>query len=197
MGLFVDDRWKTFNMLAIDPGKNHLGTSIHELDSRTGEYRSIEIETIHLHRVFRRRSTDEDYTSVTDACLTKIQDHIEDLVDHYNIAFFAYESPFHNKFRPGAYGPLCEVVSACRMAVIHANPFVFIDSMSPQNIKKGVGAGGTKGKEIMHEKVTANKELMGVLKCPIEDLTEHCIDSIAIGYNARKTILAPMEGWRL
>lgn len=195
MGLYIDPRWDTFNVLAIDPGKHYLGASIHELETRTGDYRRIDVETIFVDKYFNPRALDDEYVSVTDRCLMKIRHHVMWMVEEYNIDFFAYEAPFYNPARPAAYGSLCEVVSCIRQAALDVRPNILIDSMSPQNIKKGMGAGGTKGKEIMFEKVLATKELVDVLHRDIEDLTEHCIDSLAIGYNARNTILAPMEGW--
>ena len=197
MGLYVDDRWRTFKMLCVDPGKHFLGMSIHELNTRTGAYENIYVETIRTGSMFRACSTDEEFNSLTDRCLLKIRKGVQEAAEEHEIAFFAYESPFYNPMMPAAYGALCEVVAVCRQAVLDYSPYIHIDCMSPQNIKKGMGAGGTKGKEIMHEKVTGNRELMDALRYPVEGLTEHCIDSIAVGYNARKTILAPMEGWKL
>lgn len=195
--LYIDKRWETFRLLAIDPGKHHLGISIHELETRSGRYVSIDIESMVVDRTYGRRGLSDEVVSVSDRCLTKIRDRVYDLVQDYDISFFVYESPFYNPRMPGAYGSLCEVVACLRQAVIDSNPDVYIDSMSPQNIKKGMGAGGTKGKEIMFEKVLATKEMIDVLNYDPRDLTEHCIDSLAIGYNARNKILAPMENWTL
>ncbi len=197
MGLFIEDRWRTFRLLAIDPGKHFLGCSIHEIETRTGKYERIDIETIHVDRTFNPVGLDDEVVSVSDRCLMKIRHHVQNLVADAGIDFLAYESPFYNSTRPGAYGSLCEVVSCVRQAAIDGNPTIHIDCMSPQNIKKGMGAGGTKGKEIMFEKVLANEELMAALRYPVESLTEHCIDSMAIGYQARNSILAPMEGWTI
>lgn len=197
MPLYVEPEWRTFRLLAIDPGKHNIGISIHELDTRTGEYVKITIESMDVDRTLARFGASDEVVSVSDRCLRKIRDRIYDLVIDYDISFVAYESPFYNPTRPAAYGSLCEVVACIRQAVIDANPNVYIDCMSPQNIKKGMGAGGTKGKEIMFEKVLGTKEMMDALDCDISELTEHCIDSMAIGYNARNTIIAPMEGWKL
>lgn len=197
MGLYDSDRYQRINMLAIDPGLHLLGASIHVLNSRTGAYEKVYIESINVDRTFRRTLTDISYRNEQDSCLLKIYDHIFDLVKYYDIGFLAHEEPFNNPMRPGAYGPLKSVVATARRAAIDACPTILIDAMSPQNIKKGVGAGGTKGKEIMREKVLAIPELMDVLERHPDDLTEDCIDSLAIGYNARNTLLAPMEGWRI
>lgn len=184
-------------MLAIDPGKHYLGISIHELESRTGRYRNIDIATLAVDRSFSPYGLSDEVVSITDRCLSKIRSRVIDIVYEYDISYFAYESPFYNPLMPGAYGSLCEVVSVLRTAVLDANPNILIDSMSPQNIKKGMGAGGTKGKEIMLQKVLGTKEMMDVLSRDPSDLTEHCIDSMAIGYHARNSILAPMEGWNV
>lgn len=184
-------------MLAIDPGLHLLGASVHILNSRTGLYEKVYIESINVDRTFRRSLTDDNYRSEKESCLLKIYDHVYDVCKHYDITFLAHEEPFNNPNRPGAYGPLRDACATIRRAAIDACPSVLIDSMSPQNIKKGVGAGGTKGKEIMREKVLAVPELMNVLERHPDDLTEDCIDSLAIGYNARNTLLAPMEGWRI
>lgn len=195
MGLYIDPRYRSFNMLAIDPGKHHLGASIHTLDVRTGDYLNIKVHSINVDRHGCRFELDDEYTSITDRCIDKVSRHVTDLILDYDVCFLAYESPFYNPSRPAAYGSLCEIVSCIRLAAIRARSNILIDCMSPQNIKKGMGAGGTKGKEIMFEKVLGTSELMDVLEDDRDSLTEHCIDSIAIGYNARNTILSPMEGW--
>lgn len=197
MGLYDSDRYQRVNLLAIDPGLHLLGVSVHVLNSRSGAYEKVYIESINVDRTFRRRLTDDSYRSEQDSCLLKIYDHIYDVCRHYDISFLAHEEPFNNPMRPGAYGPLKSTTATVRHAAMAACPSILIDAMSPQNIKKGVGAGGTKGKEIMREKVLAIPELMNVLECHPDDLTEDCIDSLAIGYNARNTLLAPMEGWRI
>lgn len=196
MGLYDSDRYRRINMLAVDPGLHYLGLSIHTLNSRTGDYERVNIETINVDRTFRRTLTDSSYRSEQDSCLLKIYDHIYDVCRHYDVTFLAYEEPFNNPMRPGAYGPLRDVTATARRAAINACPSVLIDSMRPQAVKKGVGAGGTKGKEIMREKVLVIPELMDVLECHPDDLTEDCVDSLAIGYTARNILLAPMEGWR-
>lgn len=195
MALYTGDQYDTFRMLAVDPGKYFLGASIHELDSRTGKYKSIRIETLKVDLTFQHHFSDVEFRSRTDSCLLKIRKHVSELCMDYSVSFFAYESPFFNPIMPGAYGSLCEVAATMRQAAIDVVPNILIDCMSPQNVKKGMGAGGSKGKLIMYEKVVANLELMQALEDPIENLTEHCVDSIAVGYNARNTILAPMEGW--
>lgn len=197
MGLYIDERWDTFKMLCVDPGKHHLGVSIHELKTRTGEYVNIFVESIVVDKYPRSTYLDREFIASSDINLVKIRRHISGLCEDYGISVLMYEAPFYNRFMPAAYGSLCEVVACIRQAAIDYYPYILIDSMSPQNIKKGMGAGGTKGKEIMYDKVTGCQELMEHLRCPINQLTEHCIDSLAIGYNARKTILAPMEGWVL
>lgn len=197
MGLYIEPQWETFHLLAMDPGKRFAGLSIHELETRTGKYRNIYIETMEVDRCFNPVGLSDEVVSLTDRAIMKIRRNIMDIVDDYNICFFAYEEPFYNPRMPFAYGSLKEVAGCIRQAVLDANPNVYIASMSPQNIKKGMGAGGTKGKDIMFEKVLGTKEMMDVLHAHPDDLTEHCVDSLAIGYNARNTILAPMEGWKL
>jgi len=197
MPLYVDDNWKTFNMLCIDPGKHHLGVSVHELNTRTGAYENISIHSIAVDKTYGSRIFDREFVSGTDINLGRIRHHIQQLCYDYDVKALMYEAPFYNRFMPAAYGSLCEVVSCIRQAALDEKPYILIDCMSPQNVKKGMGAGGTKGKEIMYDKVTACEEMMSVLRYPVSSLTEHCIDSLAIGWNARKTILAPMEGWKL
>lgn len=197
MSLYIDDRWKTFKMLCIDPGKHYLGASIHEIDTRTGAYHSIEVVTLKVDKTYMGSRRNTETTSITDQCLSKIDRHIYTICKEYDVSVLAYESPFYNRLMPGAYGSLCEVVGVVRQAALDYYGGMFVCSMSPQNVKKGMGAGGSKGKEIMLEKVSDNRELMRALVNPIEDLTEHCIDSLAVGLNARNTILAPMEGWKI
>lgn len=197
MGLYIPERWKTINLLAIDPGKHYIGISILELDARTGYCERIDIETIDVDRTFRDFDYDNEYLSNSDLCLTKIRRQIRSVLRRYDISYLGYESPFYNPRMPDAYGSLCEVVALIRHTVIDHDPYIRISCLSPQSVKKGMGAAGVKGKEIMLEKLKQNEELMTALVEPVDELTEHCVDSIAVGYAIRNTHLAPMEGWRI
>lgn len=193
--LYIPEHYKTFTFMAVDPGVNNLGVAIFEIATRTGEILNISIESIVTDKLYGHYGMDREFVCDRDIKLWKIGDCIERLCDIYNICAFVNESPFYNKLMPAAYGSLNEVVYACRKAVRCYNPYTYIDSISPQGVKKGVGAAGQKGKEIMKDKVFAIRELMDSLDYHPLDLSEHDIDAMAVGYTYRNTVLKAQEGW--
>lgn len=179
----------------IDPGLGMIGVSIFDVRTRTGIIENIEIETFSSEGIRDHRGIDPLHTGERYLKLKKIYNRINDLCHHYRPAIVFHESPFYNRFRPNAYEVLVEALLEIRSAIFDYNRDTYIERIAPQAVKKGIGAGGTKGKEIIMEKVFEIPALMDVLNYPKEELTEHCIDSMAIGYTGLRTILGPQENW--
>lgn len=193
--LYIPEHYKTFSLMAVDPGVNNLGIAMFEIETRTGRILEIQIQSIVTDKLFSYYGMDRDFVSDRDIKLWKIGDCIERLCEIYQPSAFVNESPFYNRLMPAAYGSLNEVVYACRKAVRCYSPFVYIDSISPQGVKKGVQAAGIKGKDVIKERVFNIKELMDALDYDPLDLSEHDIDAMAVGYTYRNTILKSQEGW--
>lgn len=196
MAVFNFDKYYgTFNMLNIDPGFNNLGVSIFEVDTRSGRINKIIIESIVTDKAPSFSGYSEEYVPERLYKLRKIYDNVRELCSYYRPAILAHETPFYNPRMPAAFGSLVEVLTAVKNAVLDDNSNIYIEGISPQSVKKGVGAAGKKGKDIMFEHVLAIPELRDVLDSPIESLTEHCIDSMAVGWTVLNSILVPQEGW--
>lgn len=90
-----------------------------------------------------------------------------------------------NRLQPSAYGPLVAVMTLIQDALISYAPGVPFMVIQPQQGKKGVGVAGIKGKGVMREAVKGIPVLIEALKrgnCLLDELDEHAIDSIAVGY---------------
>jgi len=181
--------------MCVDPGLGNVGVSIFEVQTRTGLIESIDIESFCTDKLYPRYGLDMDYTAERHIRLRKIRDRFYDIAMEYRPSYFIHESPFYNPRRPNAYAALVEALSQMREGVLEANRYTYIEPISPQAVKKGVGAGGSKGKEIMMERVFQISEMMDVLNYDRDELTEHCIDSMAVGWTGIRTVIRHQEGW--
>lgn len=183
-------------MGCIDPGFNNLGVSVWDVDTRTGRINWIEIETMVIDKSPSRSGLDYEFTGERRYKLRKIYDNWLELCKEYRIDIVAHETPFYNPRMPAAFSSLVEVLAEVKNATLEYGPTIHIEGMSPQSVKKGVGAAGQKGKDIMTQKVLAIPQIANNIQMPLDELTEHCIDSCAVGWTMLNTILLPMEGWR-
>lgn len=190
-----DEYYSTFNMICVDPGFNNLGVSIFKIETRTGRILDIQIETIVTDKAPSYSGFSDEYVPERLFKLRKIYDNFKTLCRHYNPAILAHETPFYNPRMPAAFGSLVEVLDAVKNATLNWNSNIYIEGLSPQSVKKGVGAAGKKGKDVMMDAVLSIPEIKDVIDFPLDELTEHCIDSMAVGWTVRNSILVPQEGW--
>ena len=71
----------------------------------------------------------------------------------------ASESPFYNRLRPGAFGPLNEILFSIRQAVAEYDSWLQLDLVPPSNVKQALGAKGNCGKPEMIEALLSNKNI--------------------------------------
>lgn len=183
--------------MCVDPGLSNIGVSIFEVQSRTGIIENIEIESFATDKIYPSHGLDQDFTLERHIRLRKIRDQFYEIAREYRPSYFIHESPFYNPRRPNAYAALVEALIQMREGVLDASRYTYIEPISPQAVKKGVGAGGSKGKEIMMERVFQIHEVMDVLNFDRDELTEHCIDSLAVGWTGIRTVISRQEGWIL
>lgn len=197
MAVFDFDRhYASFRMGCIDPGFNNLGVTVWDVNSRTGKINWIEVETMVVDKRPSRSGLDVEYVGERRYKLRKIHENWLELCREYRIDVVCHETPFYNPRMPNAFASLVEVLAEIKNSTLRYCPTMQIIGLSPQSVKKGVGASGQKGKDIMFDKVTAIPEIMKALgDYPIDELTEHCIDSMAVGWTTLTTILKPQENW--
>lgn len=168
-------------ILSIDPGVNNCGLSVVNIESDF-----IVIETWLIKNA--RKFTDEEKiieikfgnrTVKVMAIVNKIK---ELLVIYPNIDRLIIEAPFYNALTPMAYSSLLEVIFSIKYTIIIPMN-LDIKLIEPLLVKKLFSGNNMAKKEAMKQFLIKKKD-DGNIKFTgnIEQLSEHEIDSIAIGY---------------
>lgn len=182
MPLTLPYNYYTYKILAIDPGTHSTGLAIFDMDCSTGSILSIEALTLYSNHLPNNTGLDPELVP-------------ERIINHYKLKFavmyylnlikpvaVAYETPFYNRFRPTAYGPLMELMATIRSGIFDYNPNLPFVTVEPLLVKKAVGTRSQKGKLSVKQAVLLVEDIMSVLKNNIDTLDEHAIDAIAVGY---------------
>ena len=158
----------------IDPGTINLGFSIIEVDL----FLSItNIKAI----TFASEILDDskrDYYS-------RIKAQKENLLHqfyYYRPFAVACEGSFYNSFRPSAFKPLIETIQAIRESCAEYNGYECFFIYEPKLVKKATGAIANPNKYLIKQAIINNQEIKNAYNGDINRLSEHSIDSIAIGY---------------
>lgn len=186
MPLVVPEHFLRYNILGIDPGMK-TGIGALGIDYRTNTMVSAEGFTIKTDRLFDQSGLQEDVHGERKIALYNLQQAILYYLMLYNPVEVGMEAPFFNRFSPMAYGSLTEVVTMITSTIIAYNPNIRITMYPPMTVKKWVGAKAVaknteKGKILVKDAVKAIPEIMNAMQMNIDDLSEHAIDGIAIGY---------------
>jgi Holliday junction resolvasome RuvABC endonuclease subunit len=110
------------SICGIDPGTNHLGFAVMEIDTQT-----LAISSIHAFTLVAERLVEDDNLIAIQhtervAKIYALQQTLTNLYSYYKPFTICCESPYYNHFRPNAYGALVEIIYAIRMSVINYNP---------------------------------------------------------------------------
>jgi Holliday junction resolvasome RuvABC endonuclease subunit len=187
MPLNLPEQYVTYRIVGIDPGLLNLGFAVYHIDYLTGKIVKIEAFTIVNDKLPDRTGLDEETVPERTIKLYKLKAAIQWALGTYGPSYVVCEAPFYNRFMPMAYGALLEVVSVIHGAVLEWNPNIGFHTVAPLLVKKLVGTKAVKndtlkGKELVKSGVKAIPEIMNVLATPIDTLSEHAIDAIAVGY---------------
>lgn len=178
--------------MGIDPGLNFTGISLFEIDSYTSDILSIEALTLVNDKLLDRTEFSSDDFQERLIKLYKLKYAFEHVLSQMQPHLIYCEAPFYNRFRPTAYSSLLEVVNTIYAGVLEYNYNIPFHMLAPLSVKKFIGAktiknDTEKGKFEVKTAVVAIPEITSVLKNDIHTLTEHAIDSIAVGYTGLKT----------
>lgn len=168
--------------LSIDPGLNNLGLTVFSTEPKFHIHYTKNISNIRKLTP-EEKEVEKKYDLRTVKVLS-IQRQIEEILSQFNITHVIFEAPFFHALTPNAFGSLLEVIQAVKY-----NCFVPKD-ITVQLIEPTVI------KSIFTKEGFANKNMMRLIfnnkiveqEITIEDgidlalLTEHQVDSIAIGY---------------
>lgn len=187
MPLHIPEQYSTYRLMGLDPGLNNTGVSIYDISYQTGEILRIEAFTLANDKLPNHTGIDEDFATERTIKLYKLKSALLWSLSHYNPAYVVSEAPFYSPLMPMAFGALTEVVCIIHSSILAWNPNIGFHTVPPLLVKKLVGTKAVKndtvkGKELVKQGVMNIPEIMNVLVTPIETLSEHAIDAIAVGY---------------
>lgn len=175
-----DESKKKGYMLSLDPGIAFTGISIN--DTSEG-FRVVETHIVKNNRAFTpEEKVIEKSQGPRAVKLLAIINKLKSLLEDFNIEMIVIEAPFYNALTPQAYGSLLEVVFGLKYSVLVPMDLKY-RLIEPTLVKKLFTSHGMAKKEMMKQ-FLISKIATGEIKMdkPVESLTEHEIDSIAIGY---------------
>lgn len=175
-----DESKKKGYMLSLDPGIAFTGISIN--DTSEG-FRVVETHIVKNNRAFTpEEKVIEKSQGPRAVKLLAIINKFKSLLEDFNIEMIVIEAPFYNALTPQAYGSLLEVVFGLKYSVLVPMDLKY-RLIEPTLVKKLFTSHGMAKKEMMKQ-FLISKIATGEIKMdkPVESLTEHEIDSIAIGY---------------
>ena len=187
MALNIPDSFSAYRIMGIDPGLNNTGVAVLDIDAVNNKITSIEAFTLINDKLLDRTGLEEATHSERLIKLYKLKQALQNVLAYVDPVWIACEAPFYNRFRPTAYAPLVEVVGMLNAASLEYNPNIGFTLFPPLTVKKLVGARSVKndtvkGKIEVSQAIAMIPEIMDVLKTPLGSMSEHAIDSIAVGY---------------
>lgn len=192
MLILPEDHPSHFTIAAIDPGSRFLGFSILHVDPRTLKILSSEAWTVQVLKLIRE---DHPMSLQYGHRYARLNELGTDLVSRFNYHrpdYIVSESAYYNPRTPGAYGPLIECIQTERDAVVEYNPLMPLNIIEPSAIKAAIGVSGRAKKEPVLERVL-QLPLNYIGRAPMRQLSEHAIDSLAIGYAFYLSLLKELK----
>lgn len=173
-----EDEDNTFSILSIDPGTSTLGFCVTKLRIETLEIVDIFAWTVDATRLDFYR---EDIVATHGEKFARIISHkrnFEQVLRYYDPLSIVCETPFFNRLRPSAGGPLYELYSTIEQTVFEWDRYKPLYGVDPKSVKKNVKVKDN-SKEAMH----AALKLIDELKIANLDLLDqHAHDAVAVGY---------------
>lgn len=167
--------------LSIDPGISNCGLSVINTNE---SFKVLETHLVKNARKFtdEEKLIEQQYGSRTvkvKAIITKIK---EFLVNYPDIDLIVVEAPFYSALTPSSYAALLEVIIAIKYDIVLKCQLKF-STIEPLLVKKLFTNHGMASKEAMRQFLVKKKE-DGSIDIPynIDDLSEHEIDAVAVGF---------------
>ena len=170
----------TYRLISIDPGSYHVGVTVWFLDTEL-QIRGIDTYIIELGN--RREAI--FINDIVERC-DRLEKELWDILDYISPSIVSIETPFINMRTPTSVIPLARVLSSITGTIYRFNRNIKILDISPFEAKKAIHMGNTltykelKKKGRISELVYSNEELNRHIEGKY--ITEHEIDSIAVGY---------------
>lgn len=185
------DQTSLINLVSIDPGSTKVGIADFEIDPVSGIIIRCNAHTLDASRYVQEDGWIETNFGMRQARISFIENY---LINHFNSVrplFIVSEGSFFNPRRPNAFEVLIEAIAAIRNAVMKYDTWRSLELIDAPTVKKSVGAAGNAKKEEVQERVLLLSDLNYDSNQNINDLSEHAIDAIAVGYGFYKSEIFP------
>lgn len=170
----------TYRILSFDPGSYFLGMAVSDLNKDL-TLSVLHAETFKVERAIDIDSHDCALYGERYMRIRAISEYVNKCFETWYPSASVIELPYLGK-QASAFGSLKEIVLTLRNACINANPNRHPFLYEPSVIKKAAQVSGKSGdKSLMLKAVTTLPDL-DISNIDVQQLDEHSIDAILIGY---------------
>lgn len=178
----IPDSYQQFDLVAIDPGLNNIGVAVFQFQTNPLKILTINAFTIKEERVEDRTCLDGEYIAEQVVKRTRMVNAVLTVLKKVSPEALVSESPFFDRRKPGSFAVLTEVINDIFSGTLRFNNNIRISMVAPLLVKHTLGVAGQKGKEVVKEAMSQTQEVLEVLESGFDELDEHAIDAIGVGY---------------
>lgn len=170
--------------LAIDPGSTKTGVAKFTINNNTNSIINIEAGTLNLDSDPYDTMISSEMHGDKIVRLIKLEHRMLELLNSIHPDAVVCESAFYNPRTPNAYASLTEVIFLLKRVTLNYNLNVRFSTLAPKAVKEVIGSMKTtdKGKDPIKEAIIKIPEVYNLIYKYINNLDNHAIDAIAIGY---------------
>ena len=180
--MFNTSSFQSFEFIAIDPGLNNTGVAVFNIQVKPFKIISIKAETLKADRLVDDSGLDDEDFAERIHKRYKLGHALEAFLNQYNPCIVVSESPFFDRRKPSSFAVLTEVITTLFDTVVNYNPLIRFSLVEPLLVKHTLGVAGQKGKDVVREAMEKETIILEALLDPLENLDEHSIDAIGVGY---------------
>lgn len=180
--MFVTKAFEHIRSIAIDPGLNNTGIAVFDIQVEPFKLLLIQAETLKADRLVDDSGLDDEDFIERHHKRYKLCNAFRKILEYHQPNIVVSESPFFDRRKPSSFAVLTEVITSLFDTVVEYSPLVRFSLVEPLLVKKTLGVAGQKGKDVVREAMAKQTEILKVLSDPLEQLDEHSIDAIGVGY---------------
>lgn len=179
--LIMPDNPGILKVIGIDPGTENLGFSVFSITPNF-EIINCDVKTIVASKNVLMSQWTEDIQGARYARLNTLGEILYSEFLYHTPISVAVESPFYNPRRPAAFEALVQIFYVIRKSLEAYDNWREVYPIDPSSVKNAIGAHGAAGKVPVKEALLKVTDLNYTGVIPLENLDEHSIDALAVGY---------------
>lgn len=170
----------SINIIGIDPGTTNIGISNLNIDIDTKKINYSLAFTINAAKFTNENSWLAQLHGNRFNRINFIENKLIEIFHFYMPLIICAESPFFGRSHPNAFQALTEVICTIRSAVIKYDQWRDLKLVPPSLVKQAIGSKGNADKIVMKQNLLAINHILNIQD--IQNLDEHGIDALAVGY---------------